>query len=89
MVTCSVTSEPQRLSTIDGTQAESPEDRPFCYAYEGLGSRSSSLDELSLSSLEDGLSFLNNLGPSFNKLGQICQQNLEEKNSGGKYTAGL
>lgn len=70
---------PQRLYTIDRKRAESPEYQPFCYAYEGQGSQCASLDQLSLSTSGDDLTFLNNLGPSFNKLGQICQQNLEEK----------
>ena len=65
---------PQRLHTIDRVCPESQEYQPFCYAYEGLGSQCTSLDGISLSTLEDDLTFLNNLGPSFNTLGQICQQ---------------
>lgn len=70
---------PQRLYTVDGTHAEFPEYQPFYYAYEGRGSRCASLDGISLSTLEDDMTFANNLGPSFNTLGQICLQNLEEK----------
>lgn len=70
---------PQRLFTIDRTHAESPGYQPFQYAYEGRGSQCTSLDGMSLSSLGHDFTFLNNLGPSFNTLGQICQQNLEKR----------
>lgn len=70
---------PQRLYTTDRTHAESPGYQPFCYAYEGQGSRCTSLDRISLSTLGVDMTFLNNLGPSFNTLGQICQQHLKRK----------
>ncbi|XP_029689503.1 cadherin-like protein 26 isoform X2 [Takifugu rubripes] len=69
----------RRLYTLDGTKAYSPEFGPFIYAHEGGGSRCPSLDGISMNTTEEDLTFLNNLGPKFKTLGQICQQALEQK----------
>lgn len=49
------------------------------YAYEGNGSRCPSLDDLSFSSWDNNLDFLQDLGPTFKSLGGICHRHMQER----------
>lgn len=68
----------RKLHVMSGGPAEEVEYQPNEYAYEGEGSISHDLDQLSMANLD--LEFLNNLGPKFKTLGGICQKAFEEKN---------
>ncbi|XP_055078977.1 cadherin-like protein 26 [Periophthalmus magnuspinnatus] len=69
----------KKLHLLSGGQAEDVGYHPHEYAYEGNGSRSQSLDQLSMGNLDD-LQFLDDLGPKFKTLGGICQNGIEQKN---------
>lgn len=68
----------RKLQVLSGGQAEELDYPPHEYAYEGEGSISRDLDQLSLANLD--LEFLNNLGPKFKTLGGICTEAIKEKN---------
>uniref|UniRef100_A0A8C6UR63 Cadherin domain-containing protein n=1 Tax=Neogobius melanostomus TaxID=47308 RepID=A0A8C6UR63_9GOBI len=68
----------RKLQVLTGGQAEEVDYHPHEYAYEGEGSISRDLDQLSLANLD--LEFLNHLGPKFKTLGGICQESIKEKN---------
>ncbi|XP_010784804.1 cadherin-like protein 26 [Notothenia coriiceps] len=70
----------RRLNTIYGNQLDQAGYPPQEYAYEGLGSKSPSLDKLSLSDQGEDMIFLDDLGPRFKTLAGICQHTIQEKN---------
>ncbi|XP_035501528.2 cadherin-like protein 26 [Scophthalmus maximus] len=73
----------RKLQTIEGNHNEPIKDtmdRPREFADEGRSIGCQSLDQLSLINLGDDLEFLNDLGPTFNKLGNICHQAIQDGN---------
>ncbi|XP_062248311.1 cadherin-like protein 26 [Platichthys flesus] len=64
----------RKLRLVDGDIIDHPMQQPFEYANEGQDSECQSLDKLSLSNLGDDTEFLNDLGPKFMTLGNICHQ---------------
>lgn len=70
---------PQRLNQINANHADFPGYQPYGYAFEGQGSKCQSLDGVSLKDPGDDLSVLNDLGPRFTTLGEICQEMLKGK----------
>lgn len=63
---------------IDGCLGEQMEYKPTTYHFEGEGSICQSLDELSIGNLEDG-QFLDDLGPRFKTLAEICNHSIQGK----------
>lgn len=52
---------------------------PYDYSSEGTNTNAVSLDKLSFRSMGGDLDPLENLGPQFCILGEICQQGIREK----------
>ncbi|XP_060930148.1 cadherin-like protein 26 [Limanda limanda] len=71
----------RKLHLVDGDIIDHPMQQPFAYAYEGQNSKCQSLDKLSLSNLGDETEFLNDLGPKFMTLGNICHQTAPDNNT--------
>ncbi|XP_060930146.1 cadherin-like protein 26 [Limanda limanda] len=71
----------RKLHLVDGDIIDHPMQQPFAYAYEGQNSKCQSLDKLSLSNLGDETEFLNDLGPKFMTLGNICHQTAQDNNT--------
>nr|XP_015823800.2 cadherin-like protein 26 [Nothobranchius furzeri] len=59
--------------------ADGQEHSPFKFAYEGEVSRCESLDELTFDKLDGNLSFLDDLGPQFNTLAEMCNASAVKK----------
>ncbi|XP_053280016.1 cadherin-2-like [Pleuronectes platessa] len=70
-----------RVYLVDGDFIDHPMHQPFEYDYEGQNSKCQSLDKLSLSNLGDDTEFLNDLGPKFMTLGNICHQTAPDNNT--------
>ncbi|XP_047466252.1 cadherin-like protein 26 isoform X2 [Mugil cephalus] len=68
-----------RLLAAAGNNGSHDTHLPYIYADEGEGSVCLTLDQLSVSNLGDDLQFLDNLGPKFKTLGNICQQDIQPK----------
>ncbi|XP_053279850.1 desmoglein-2.1-like [Pleuronectes platessa] len=71
----------RKVHLVDGDNIDHPMHQPFEYDYEGQDSKCQSLDKLSLSNLGDDTEFLNDLGPKFMTLGNICHQTAPDNNT--------
>ncbi|GAA6066228.1 cadherin-like protein 26 isoform X1 [Tachysurus ichikawai] len=69
----------QRLSKLNKEHQDFPEYHPQNYNSEGTNNDTMSLDKLSFHSNKNELDFLQNLGPKFNNLEEICQDAIKEK----------
>ncbi|XP_047663486.1 cadherin-like protein 26 isoform X2 [Tachysurus fulvidraco] len=68
-----------RLSKLNKEHQDFPEYHPQIYNSEGTNNDTVSLDKLSIHSAKNELDNLQNLGPKFNNLEEICKEAIKEK----------
>lgn len=69
----------QKLYKLSMEQQGFPEYQPHDYSSEGTNVGAVSLDKLSFHTTGEDLEFLENLGPKFCTLSEICPQGIKEK----------
>lgn len=69
----------QRLFVLNGLDANFNNNEPHVYAEEGELHKVHSLDDISIADNSQGLDFLQDLGPKFRTLGEVCQEGLAQK----------
>ncbi|KAK6471776.1 cadherin-like protein 26 [Huso huso] len=68
-----------RLFVLNGLDANFNNNEPHVYAEEGELHKVHSLDDISIADNSQGLDFLQDLGPKFRTLGEVCQEGLAQK----------